>query len=110
MSDWIRYYKTLNGELLAEDYMKNKDWLTSDRIQEDFEDWVKCVKWVKDPPSTEYECEFVDLPSVEWLQNNIDRNNKDIKHIQVETQDFKEMLYKHTRGYKVETIIEKIKE
>lgn len=110
MSDWIKFYKTINGELVAEEYIKHTSWLSDDNILGDFRDWEHSTKWIQDPSDTVYDYEFVDLPSEEWLQNNIDRNNKDIKHIQVETQQFKAMLYKHTRGYKVETIIEKIKE
>ena len=107
---WIRYYKKIDDELVAEEFTKFGSWGTDGRIYTDFLEWQESKKWDTEKGNTVCDYEEVDIPSVEWLQNNIDANNQTVKSIEKETQEFKEMLYKHSRGYKVDTIIDKIKD
>jgi len=109
MKKWIKFYKTINGELVAEDFWDYGEWSSDMQIEEDFIDWRDGLMWKKEPPNSKCGYEEVDIPSKEWLENTIDGNKTYIKKIKSENDEYNKMLYKYSRGYKVETIIKKIK-
>jgi len=109
MKKWFKFHKTINGKLVAEEYTEYGEWAKPQRIYEDFLDWKEGVMWKQEAPNSKYEYCEVDIPSKEWLENVIDRNKSLIFKVESENSVFNNMLQKYTIGYKVKTLIEKIK-